>query len=252
MARMEKGPPAQQEIAQLKQDVVREVRKMRRRRVPIIRLLAVALFVSGIAWTVWVLAASGLVSIPYVSAYAYTRPEPARVVIPGEPVETVVSDRVHALLTERLQEGGGQIADPQFELDLPEGSFTRTLQAALAGEVNEFIDEDRAQVAVLTGEGLEIFLPFTKSAESSALVVTVNIHVSDGALTFDPPRVRLGSLRLPAWFSEMVVTPPLRQGLSAFEAEAGKLMKILDVRMENGSLRVRGEFQVEVFPLENP
>lgn len=251
MARIEKGQPAKQEIEQLKAQVVNEVRRVRRRKVPLLAIVSLLLVVSGVVWCLWIVAASGLVSVPLVSRYAYPKaPEVTREVAPGdEPLETVITEAVSALLPERLQAGSGQLSDRSFDLALSERAFTASLQAALKQDPNTMFDTSRAQVAVLEGQGLEIFLPLAQSAQETALVVVLSLRIQDGHVVFDLSRVQLGQLVLPAWLSDFVIAAPIEQGIAAFEDDVQRIVVISTLREENGSLRLIGELQVEVMQI---
>ncbi len=250
MARIEKGQPAKQEIEELKAQVVNEVRRVRRRKIPILAIFSLLLIASGVVWVMWMVAASGIVSVPLISRYAYPAPpKPTREVSSGEPLEGVLADEVNALLPERLQAGGGQLSDRSFDLALPESAITASLRAGLEKDPNTIFDASRVQVAVVEGEGLEIFLPLAQSAQETALVILVSLQIEDGHVVFDLPRVQFGQLVMPAWLSEVVMTAPLEQGISAFEAELERMVAITDIRAENGVLRLTGELQIEVMQI---
>lgn len=246
MSRIEKGQPAKQEIEQLKQEVIGEVRKVNRRKVPWRALMFFVMVLAFAGAGAWVLAASGFVSVPFVSAYAYREPTPTRIVESGEALDAVISSSLGNLLTERLQAGGGELAERSFELVLPESAFTASLRAGLGNDANAVIDPDRAQVAILENEGLEIFLPFRNSETGTALVIVLPLRAQDGVITFDAPNVRLGSLSLPGWASQALIVPPLAQGASAFQNAIAGAATVSDIRFTDGSVTLVGEFQVEI------
>lgn len=251
MARIEKSSAASaEELAQFKEEIKREVRSGRKKRVSIFPLILLLLVAAIVVATLWVVAATGFVSIPFVSAYAYKPPQPSRVVSAGEPLQTVFSSSVNTLLTNRLQAGGGELTDRSFKMELPDSSFTQALQEGLGNRENNLFDVTRVQMAAVAGKGLEIFLPFQNNPQQTALLLVINPRLENGHILFDPPIVQLGSLTLPRWVSATLLMPPLQQGIALFEQQLGRTMHLQDILVIDGFLRVSGELQVEVTEIQ--
>lgn len=209
-------------------------------------LLAILLVVSGAV--VWLLAAAGLITVPVISSWAYKTPAPIHEVVSGTPLDVFLSEVFNDLLTERLQSGGGTIADRSVEVSLPESAITASFRDLVA-EVNiAWFDFEKAQVAVDNG-GLEVFLPLANSENNNAVILFLVPNTIDGQISIEDSQISLGSLTTPAWLSDTVLTPLLRQGLNPLNQLVGRYSAIEKVSPGEGELTVAGELTVEIMEI---
>ncbi|OGL67130.1 hypothetical protein A2856_03620 [Candidatus Uhrbacteria bacterium RIFCSPHIGHO2_01_FULL_63_20] len=246
MSRVEKGEDMRKQFSSMRGEVLDTVRQGSRRGgraagCLIALLVSIAILALGCAWLV---AATGLVSVPAVSAFAYRAPAPAHLVEPGKPLDQEVGASVNALLTARLREGGGRIEERSFAIDIPESSFTASLRDGMANTDQSLFDPATAQAAVTEG-GLELFLPLRDNPRESALAFTLRLEARDGTIVPTVSRVTLGSLPIPGFLAN-AAAPAVHESLAPFARELSRYASVSAVRSQEGSVRVEGELTVEV------
>lgn len=255
MARVEKDAGLQQTVGELKQEVVEmkkeEVKPARgrsKKRGCCLVFLVVFLFAVGAI--IWGLAASGFVTIPAVSAWAYKIPTPLHIVSAGPPLEAYISETFGSVLTDRLQAGTGSLNDRSVELSLPENSITTSFRTILKDSNLQFFDSEKAQVAIDAGQGVEIFLPLADQANNNALRLLVKLGVKDGLLVLDSAEMKIGSLTIPSWLSNLAIKPLANQGLASLNQQIGRYASIEKIETLPGVLKVFGTLTVEIMNLK--
>ncbi len=247
MARIEKGQPVQEQLGKMKQDMVSAVRRAARPRgkmlLGVVGLLVLVAMIFGGAWVV---AATGLVSVPFLTPIAYHEPVPARIVTPGQSAQDVLAASFQALITERLQAGSGQMLDRAVSVTIPESALTASLRQGLEAAKYDFIDASRAQVSIDKDAGLEIFLPVAQNQERSAVRLRLLVSEKDGMLAADVTEASLGSLQMPRWLAAAIFNPPLAQGLVIFNQDILKFVTLKEIRTDVGSLVIDGDLSVQV------
>jgi len=93
------------DVAKMKEEVVKELKKNKRPNMMSCGLMAFGLLLLFILWLTWTVAATGLVRVPGLSAISYSQPEPTREVNPGEGLESVIQTAVTTELRRAAAEG---------------------------------------------------------------------------------------------------------------------------------------------------
>lgn len=242
MARIEKEVAMKDELDAMKKDVVKAVKKGTKSSHPIrscALLLAIVVFVLGF-WFLWSLASTGLVSVPLVSSLAYSVPEPSRTVDPGAPVEDVVETQLASQI-EAYGNGGANLSEPlPLSFSVPESALTATLRTAVSDSSSTQIAAERAQVAVVKGEGLEVFLPLANNAKESAITMMLSLQSVDGEVVTSVSSVYIGSYHLPAWLRRSFVDPLVDSGWREMGSRLSSYAVIQSITLQDGSLDVSG------------
>lgn len=203
--------------------------------------------VGGLAWIV---AASGLVSVPLVSNWAYKPPNPLRVVLAGPPLETYVSETFGNVLTDRLQSGSGRLEDKDVELLLSENSLTTSLQTIIKDNDLSFLSSNTAQVAIDEKQGIEIFLPLAGQINGNALSLLVKIKVENGLLVADEVKLKIGNLSIPAFLTDIFLKPASNKGSDYLNQKIGRYASIKAIETSEGILKVSGTLTVEIMKVQ--
>lgn len=253
MARVEKNEAVSKEVAAMKDEMVQTVKMSGNRKSKfalgclIIFVLAVLAVLGLGAWT---LAATGLVRVPVVSSWAYEVPAPAHAVEPGLPLDTKINDDLTAEINRRLIAGGGQIKNRTISLDLPEESFTALFKSLIEQSGVEEISSKGAQIAVLPGQGLELFLPLADNPQQSALIVWLRVVPdAQGLLDIKVDHIQLGAFDMPGYLYGPIIQPVIQQNMEQLNREWGRYATFQDIEYETGNVKVIGTIAVEILDL---
>lgn len=237
MSRIEKNQPVMEEMEEMKGEIMGAVKRKpgRGRWYHYVMLAMVAGFLALFAWAAWTLAATGLVTVPVLSRWAYDIPVPTRVVGEGVPFETVVQQQVAEEAMRRAYAGG---AASDLALTISETTLTTELRDSLETSGQTFADPDGSQVAVLSGSGIELFLPLRDTDQQTAVKALLRVTVTDGVPKVTAETVSLGSWQVGAWLREGLVNPMLDGLLDTVVREVEGSVTVTSVREEEGSLIV--------------
>ena len=176
-----------------------------------IRLL-IGLFVIVVLfglWVIWFLAGTGLVAIPLLSRFSYDKPEPVRVIETEETVEISVSDQLLDIKADQ----------DVVEFIIHEKALTGSFRRSISDYEQEAIDASQSQIAVIDGEGLEIFLPLAQNKHKTALRLYLTIRDDEGSFEPEVTEFFIGSRKVPTWATRMLASPFLEQGFAPVEEE---------------------------------
>ncbi|MFA4845524.1 MAG: hypothetical protein WC654_03125 [Patescibacteria group bacterium] len=248
MTRIEKHASVTQQLEEMEEKVVRQVRGNQRRKRPMLAcsLFILFLVVSFFVWIGWVIAATGLVSIPLLTQIAYETPAPIRVVEPGVPVEVFVDEQLKSALTTRLQSGSGEIQDRSVTLTISEESFTATLRSLIDELGVAFLDGSGAQLALDPNSGIELFVPILNNPRASAIVVSLDVGVTDGNVSITPARLRVGSAGLPTFLLTGLLNPLLQTQVEKLNDSLTGYAQIHSVTLKEMEMTLIGELSVEI------
>jgi hypothetical protein len=247
MSRIEKGSETKEEIQQMKGEVIKEI-SSRRQRKPwcacsiIFLMIIFGLLTAG----VWAVAATGLVTIPGFTSFAYQTPEPERVVIAGIPIETIINQQAQTTLTERLQAGGGKLDKTSVVFSLDEQSLTASLRTLLEESGETIINPSGAQVTVSKEKGFTFFLPIENSVNRTVFQISVIARMREGTLELTPKSFAAGSLHIPNALTAFFLQPFIYGKLSDLNAVLGSYMEIKEITYEDGKAVVTGNFSVKI------
>lgn len=211
-----------------------------------ILILFFVFFVFGCAWLV---ASTGLVSVPVISRFAFHEPKPVRLVEPTSSADEYTKTFFTSLVQTRWKESGGKLTDRSVEITLPESVLTASVQSFLreSGFVG-FFNTDRVQIAVLQDNQLELFVPIHVKNETTACVLRVNLMAKNGSFDLELSRVELGSLVLPSQVIAAILQPFVNRELSVLNKSLSSYMRVDSLSTQNGSIRATGTLTVEVKP----
>ncbi len=247
MSRIEKGLDTKEEIQQMKGEMIKEIGSQRKGKpwcaCSLIFLILIFGTLTAIVWTV---AATGLMTIPGFTKFAYQTPEPERLVIAGVPIETVVDQQVQTTLTSRLQAGGGKLEDTSVVFSLDERSLTASLRTLLEESGDSMIDASGAQVTVSSERGFTLFLPLHNSVNRTAIQISVKASVQDNRLELIPESFVIGSLQVPNALTAFFLRPFIHGKLSELNAALGSYVEIKEIKYEQGKVTVIGNFSVKI------
>ncbi len=245
MGRIEKTDHMKKEMTQMKGDVVREIKKIDKHRGRLTYALVFFLIVFGLMlWLTWIVAATGLFTVPILSRFAYVDPLPVREVTPGISLETVVQEQLQTTLVRRLQQGNGVLTDTSLSLMLSESSFTSTFQSSIENVVKHMFETNRVQMAIEENGTFELFLPIKDRSKQTAFVATVRVILDNGKIDVKTQNVRLGSYTLPKmlveFFSDTVIEPQV----SVLKNKLGNDVRINTITYATGRLTINGDIEL--------
>ncbi len=245
MARIEKDAPVKQELESMKSEIVRNVKKGKKRPHPVLTCAVIALiaFLIFIFWLLWSVAATGLVSIPVLSSIAYQVPEPTRQVIPGETIDSYLQSQINQ---NTLTLTGSRGEKPTISFQIPEESLTATLQSVVSESASQQFIPDRVQVAVQEGQGLEVFLPLADNDNDSAITMLLVVSTGDSGLMSELEWVRLGSYTMPRWMSNLFVEPIVRAGLLEMNRTLDTYVQIEAIEYKNRMLQLESRLTQDI------
>ncbi len=248
MSRIEKDSQTKGEMVQMKEDVIKEVRKGKKGGSSKMTCSLIFLFalVVGVFFVLWIIASTGLVSIPLLSRVAYKPLEPTRIIYPGTPVDVVAQETFQTTIAYRLQEGGGEIKDKSISLKIREESLTATLRDTLSVSGLNFFDGANAQIAVLKNGHFEIFIPVTGINKESSVVLNLSAQIDDGNVVLEIGKMKLGSLTVPKALVSSLVGGAAKNELEILNKDLGSFMKIDSILYEKGQVEFAGSLTVEV------
>jgi hypothetical protein len=248
MARLEKQSNIKEEISKMKGEVVKEVRRGTKTKRPKLTcsLLFLAFLAATLAWILWIVAATGLIHIPFFSQLAYNVPTPERIVQAGVPFEQILDEQFSTTLTKRLQEGNGSLEVTAIELSLREDSLTASLRSTLEEMNLDLVDPSNAQVMVVDSEGFQLFIPVNNSKKETAIQLSLFAEAVDGMMELQLGHVRLGSADLPAYIVASLLSPIIQQYVNELNDAMSSYATVTNLQYQEGRVDIIGTFTVEI------
>lgn len=251
MSRIEKGADTKEELQQLKGEVIKEIGSQRKRSPWLTCSLLFVVFIVGCFGAIaWAVAATGLVTVPGFSEFAYEELKPERTVAPGVPIETVISEQVKTTLAQRLQASGGKLNDASISLVLTEQSLTGSLRSLLEGSDGATIDSSRTQVIVSPEKGFTFYLPLKESARPTAMELSVKASVKDGAIELIPEGAKIGALPIPKSVITFFLLPFIQEKLASLNTELTSFIQINELDYQEGKVMVEGTIAVKIMEVQ--
>lgn len=202
--------------------------------------VAVPLAIGFVAliYALWLAAASGVVRIPVLTAFAYEKHEPLRVVMAqkGTGLDLISPDALKALekggtdpealdavfgeeqmdaLTKQLAKLSTGFSANRLNVDVSEGMLTASLQRTAASvktateqnaqeentkKEKPVFDLAHAQIVISKAKGVEVYLPFAENPQQSSLRIYLVPSAVDGSFRLAVTDVWIGNLHVPnAW-----------------------------------------------------
>ena len=231
MSRIEKNTPIKKEIDNLKKDLSQQMKPDKKKSNFFLTcgLIAFFVFVVVIGLITWSLAATGLVSVPIFSSFAYNVPSPTYVVEAGPSLEVHLQNQIATKTVEAMQTGGDML-NGSMSITLPETGFTTSLRSVIEESAEGQIDSENAQIAILEGQGLEVFLPLANNENESALVILLAISPQNDMLVAEIENIKIGAFRLPEWLSNLFIEPLVNNGIQEInkKLEAGAAIESIE------------------------
>ncbi len=193
-----------------------------------------------------VVAATGLVHVPGVSRFAFSEPVPVRIVPIGVSAEVQSETQFQSILTQRLQEQRGILTDRSVSLEITESALTTTLQNQLGNISQSPFIRPRAQIVILEEGPIEVFLPFRVKDQETTLVIQLGVEAKDGRFDLHLSEVRVGSVQVPRMLVASMIQPFVTKELASLNQVLSSYMRVEELRMERGILKVSGMFTVEL------
>lgn len=248
MTRMEKNAGVEQQLKDIKGEVVDEVKRRTRRSRPWLTcsLILLAVLVGVCVWGLWITAATGLVRVPVFTDLAYEVPAPTRPVTPGVPVEAVLKEAFTSTLTRRLYEGGGTLSNRSMSVQLEESSLTASWRSLLEEGNLDWIDVSGAVVVVDSNVGVEVFVPLLGSELKTAVTFTFDLGAQEGNLVVTPTKIQVGKARIPNFLIALFLKPLLEAELAKLNAASVGYTKISTIEIFPRAISISGELSVEI------
>lgn len=248
MSRVEKIEESPAATPYVKDEVVEELYDKKKKSHG--RFSCLGIFLIGLvlvtSFLVWQVAATGFVTIPVFSSFAFSNPKPTRVVLAGTSVEQLSETFFKTTLIKRLQAGSGLLIDRSVTLDLPESSLTATFQNELKKSSLTAFDVSHAQIAALPNQELELFLPMIVSDHETALTVHLSLMADKGVFDLKLLDVKLGSFQAPSFLVASMVQPFVNRELTSLNDSLSTYMHVDSLVTKDKVLNVSGTFTVQI------
>src|SRR3989338_9729376 len=199
----------------------------------------------------WIAAATGLVSVPVFSSYAYEELKPTREVSGTIDFQSYLSEALNTLVTNRLQSGRGALQDRSISLLLPEEILTKGLQQALKEKEIPSVQVEKSQLLVEENGSIELFLPVIYKERGSALRLSLFVTpTEEGELAIDLQDMWLGAWHVPKWLAQRFAKEVLAQAVIDLNEKIGRYLSIKKIDWSSGELTAHGELTIQVRPFD--
>lgn len=239
----------------VRDEVLLDITKEKSKQHPVFgcMLFFFACVIFVVAWVAWVIASTGLFFVPVFSSLAFHEPKPIRVVDVGVPVETLAESSFKSVLAERLQSENGKLTDRHISLTIPESSLTATLRQLLKQTPIDFVDQTRAQVAVLPDQQFELFIPLKNTRlpdgqekQKSAAIAHIALTANHGVIQLVLKDVTVGSFHAPQFVIASLVQSYVNAQLGSINQALGSYMEVDEITYKQGSVILSGNFTVQL------
>ncbi len=236
MSRIEKGKGLKEELEQMRGEMKKEIAttKTKKHFLSCSAIFFFAIFLL-FGWATWMVASTGLIDVPLVSALSYHKPEPDHLVTPGVPVEAVVAEKIQTALAQQTR---------VFSFSLTESTLTASLRSFMEREKQDMIDASLAQVSISQGNGLTFFFPLPNSAKKTAVSLSVHASAKDGILALTPKQFSIGSFYLPDFLVAFFLQPFIESALVSLNDELKKTVNIETIEYTDGIVVVKGKMNL--------
>ena len=248
MSRIEKTESKIEQEKMMRDEVIQEVKHRTKKSHPRMTCAGIVLIVllCIASWMLWIIASTGLYTIPVFSLFAFHGPTPSRVIVPGTPVETLAENTFKSVLAQRLIRDGGKLTDRTISLEIPEASLTASMQKMIQGSSTPFLQVSGSQVVVLPNDQFEIFLPLANGANVTAVVADVTVMANHGVLSLVLKDVHVGLFHAPNWLVANVIQSTVNAELTSLNQSLGSYMEVDSLASKEGSVTLSGIFTVQV------
>ncbi len=174
---------------------------------------------------------------------------------PGADTEAALNDlfndeNVQAFF-KNLEKTAGS-ASGRLSFDLTEGMLTASLRQAAttvpktsegktAADDQPF-DLSRAQIAISSAQGVEVFLPLKDNKQHSSVRVYLRPSLVDGALSVSLLDVWVGNLQVPTSFVKQLDEEGLRKAFASAAPGMKEHLDLKSVTVEDGVIKLEGRF----------
>lgn len=210
-----------------------------------LRKLLVSLIVLSLVGLalLFVVAKTGLVEIPVLSALAYELPQPSRIVNPGTSIEEELQTQLVAALQSKLQ--NGTISDANVTLIFSEATLTAALRQAIGQGAESIFVKDASQVALLKNGQAEFYLPLVQKADRAVLLVRVAPSVKEGSLALAVTQAQIGQLSFPG-FTRSIIQWPLDKLVVQVNEWLKNYASVESITMQEGSVSLDGAMTLDL------
>ncbi|MEK7615177.1 MAG: hypothetical protein AAB431_02225 [Patescibacteria group bacterium] len=233
MSRIEKGKGLKEELEQMRGEMKKEIATTKpKKRFLSCSVLFFLMIFFLCGWGVWIVASTGLVEIPLVSALSYHKPEPDHLVMPGVPVEVIAAEKLQTAFAQ-------QAASTSFTVT--ESSLTASLRSLLEKEQHDTIDAGLAQVSISEESGFTFFFPLPNSAKHTAIILSVKATANEGVIHVVPERFAVGSFHLPHALVAFFLQPFIESQLVSLNEELKTFVQVNGIEYKEGSVIIKAK-----------
>ncbi len=193
---------------------------------------------------VFLLARSGVATIPVATQVFYATPTPHHAVVGGPSLQELFTSQITDLINARVTSAG--ISDRAFTLTIPESAFTTTLTQYVQENAATVFVADKSQAAVIDGQGLEVFLPLQLNRERTAVRATITTALDHGLFAPKISSTTVGQLGVPSFIVRWILESALGKTTVALNEAVGKYATFDAVEFTNGNVVLHGQLTVEV------
>lgn len=216
-------------------------RKKRGSCLGIMGVILGVLFIGG----AWVVAATGLVTVPVISSLAYRPVQPMHQVKAGVSVAQTVQSTLPTLITKKYQATGGRQTVFDVSIQIPESALTRTIQDGLEKNAIEIIDTKGTQIAVGEGQMLELYVPIKRNGNTTPLLVTMHLVQDQGVFDLSIDHAVLGSMPLPAMWIGALTESAVTEQLTYLNKAISTYMSVHTLETKDAALVITGEVHLQ-------
>jgi hypothetical protein len=105
-------------------------------------------------------------------------------------------------------------------------------------------------VAIDESRGIEIFLPLAGQKNGNALSFWLHPAATEGELVITSIETKIGNLKLPDWFSEVVLEPVLSQGLTMINQKIAQYSTVDEIVCRLGKVELLGTLIVKIISVK--
>ena len=240
----------QNELKKTKKQLSAEIKRETKKGHPILTCLIIIIVFVLVAggWISSTVARTGLVEVPVFTSLFYEQPAPLREVVATVPIEETLSDQITETINDRIAAIGGTEIDRSFSFSFAEEALSATVLGLLSED--GFLENKDAQVVVEKSLGIEVFLPVADNPLQTAITAEMNPFIDqEGLVRVDLTKLKIGSLVLPQWLVNLVLSRPLDLITWEFNKNFSAYVDLEQVQVQDGVLIFMGEISVDILTL---
>lgn len=215
-------------------------------------ILLLVLFFAVLLRALWVLASTGLISIPVFSSWAFEMPSPLREVSSNVNFQEYISQTLDNVITRRMQSKSGFLQNRSMQVVLPEDILSKGFRSFLQTQAQiSFAEPQQSQLVIEQTGMVEVFLPVKYHKQKSAVKLWVYPSLQEGKISFDLTDMWIGSWHVPGWLRKNMAQEFLPVLEQRIQERIDPYVFLQEFIWSEKTLTVQANLTVQIRPFES-